>query len=73
MKWAKASVFSGYTPLLMAAAIGNEEIARILIEKGANVNATNDNGDSALTLAAMTSKNYWWRNRNFAHFFPVMT
>lgn len=49
----------------MAAAIGNEGIARILIEKGANVNAINDANDSPLTLAGTTSKNYWLRNTKF--------
>lgn len=42
---------------MMSAVIGNEEIARILIEKGAIVNAANDNGDLALNLAAAFSKN----------------
>lgn len=42
---------------MTSANVGNEEIARILIEKGANVNATNDDKDSALTMAAMSSKN----------------
>lgn len=49
--------FSGFTPLLRSASIGNEQIARFLIEMGANVNATNDDGDSALNLAAKNSKN----------------
>lgn len=35
-----------------------DKIAQILIEKGANVNVTNDDGDSALILAAKKSKNY---------------
>lgn len=34
-----------------------DDIARILIEKGANVNVTNDEGDSAVILAATNSKN----------------
>lgn len=42
---------------MMAAAIGNEGIAEILIEKGANLNAINDFGDSALNLAVALSKN----------------
>lgn len=33
-----------------------EEIAQILIEKGANVNASNENGDSALNRAAITGR-----------------
>lgn len=50
------SPFAGFTPLLRAAIVGNEEIARILVEKGAHINATNTNGDSALNLAAISSK-----------------
>lgn len=50
------SFFSGFTPLLKSLQIGNEKIAQILIENGANVNATNDDGDSALNLAALSSK-----------------
>lgn len=48
--------FAGLTPLMLTAQLGNEEIARVLIGKGANVSATNENGDSALTLAALHSK-----------------
>lgn len=52
----KNLVFAGFTPLMKAADVGNEEIARILIEKRANVNAINNNGDSALILAVINSK-----------------
>lgn len=44
----------------MATAIssnGLEKIAQILVEKGANVNATNHDGDSALILAAENGEN----------------
>lgn len=41
------------SPLLF---IEYEEIVRFLIEKGANINATNENGDSALIRAATTGK-----------------
>lgn len=51
----------GYTPLLRALSptVHNRSTVSIpyLIEHGANVNATNDNGDSALILAAAQSKN----------------
>lgn len=53
----------------MAAAIGNEEIARMLIDKGANLHATNDAGESALILAAKTGKNCRLKNTNFELFF----
>lgn len=43
---------NGKTPLSMAACIGNQKIVEILIERGANINATNNDGDSALNLAA---------------------
>lgn len=42
----------GFTPLLLAVRIGDEKIVQILIEKGANVSATIDGGNSALLLAA---------------------
>lgn len=42
---------------MKSAKIGNEEIAQVLITKGANLNASNDIGDSALILAALNSKN----------------
>lgn len=34
----------------------DEDLVRVLIEKGASVNATNDNGDSALNLATQNSE-----------------
>lgn len=37
-----------------------DNIAHILIEKGANVNVINNDGDSALILAAKKSKDYLW-------------
>lgn len=49
--------FIGFTPLLKSVNVGNEEIAQMLIEKGANLNATNNYGDSALHLAAKSGKN----------------
>lgn len=54
---------AGFTPLLRSANIGNEKIARILIEKGANVNARNDDGDSALSLAAKKGKNQFLEHK----------
>lgn len=48
--------FAGFTPLMRSAIIGDGEITRALIENGANVNATNNDGDSALMVAALNSK-----------------
>jgi len=42
----------GGTPLLVAATFGRAEAARLLIEKGANVNATSNDGATALHGAA---------------------
>lgn len=57
--------FAGFTPLLVSASTGNKKILRILIEKGANVNATTDDGDSALNFAARRSKNLWWNMKSW--------
>ena len=43
---------SGWTPLIYAAARDRLDIARMLIGKGANVNAAADNGTTALMMAA---------------------
>lgn len=43
---------NGQTPLLWAAREGHSEIIRLLCEKGANINALTETGDSALHLAA---------------------
>lgn len=49
--------FVGSTALMKAAYNMNEELTQILITNGANVNATNDVGDSAMNMAASKSKN----------------
>lgn len=54
----RTPAFAGFTPLLRSVRFGNAEIIRIFIENGANVNAINDDGESALNLAAKNSKNY---------------
>lgn len=41
---------------MMAAKVGHVESARELLEYTANVNATNDDGDSALNLAAQNGE-----------------
>jgi ankyrin repeat protein len=41
-----------WTLLMMAALEGNTRVAQLLLERGAAVNAVNDFGDSALSLAA---------------------
>lgn len=48
--------------------IGNKGIAQILIKKGASVNATNDDGDSALNLAAKNCKNQLRKNSQLYNF-----
>lgn len=54
MQWAENLVFAGFTPLMMAANVGNVFFVKLLLRQGylSNVNATNDDGDSALNLAA---------------------
>ena len=42
----------GSTPLIIAALIGQTEAAKLLIEKGANINAGNNEGSTALLIAA---------------------
>lgn len=44
------------TPLILAASAGREKVVNTLLTEGANVNATTDNGHSALQYAA--SKNW---------------
>ena len=46
--------FDGWTPLMLAAMNGEKEIARVLIEAGANVNMQSDEYGSALGVAAMS-------------------
>lgn len=43
---------SGKTALMIAAENGHEEVCRLLIEKGADVNISDQLGDSALSIAA---------------------
>ncbi|MBW8039308.1 MAG: ankyrin repeat domain-containing protein [Planctomycetes bacterium] len=42
----------GSTPLMIAALVGQTEAAKLLIEKGANINAGNNEGSTALLIAA---------------------
>jgi hypothetical protein len=42
----------GSTPLMIAALLGQTEAAKLLIEKGANINAGNNEGSTALLIAA---------------------
>jgi ankyrin repeat protein len=44
---------NGFTPLLFAARVGDLESARVLLEAGADVNDTGNDGLSALTLATV--------------------
>lgn len=42
----------GYTPLMLAALSGSDELAKLLIDRGAKVNAKNPGGVTALMIAA---------------------
>lgn len=55
---------NGWTLLMLAAVEGNVPIGRLLIEKGADVNARNNKDDSALTLAT---------HRGFTVFVDLLT
>ena len=41
----------GYTPLIVASALGNRNLMQYLLEHGADINATTTNGESPLTLS----------------------
>ena len=41
----------GDTPLMQAVSTGNEEVTKLLISKGADVNAKNSGGESVLAIA----------------------
>ncbi|OLL22391.1 26S proteasome non-ATPase regulatory subunit 10 [Neolecta irregularis DAH-3] len=43
---------AGWTALMIAASVGNDDILKRLIEKGANVNETSSSGQSALYVLA---------------------
>lgn len=45
------------TPLMMACAFGHEKIARLLIDKGANIHQKNDKGCDALMIASWIGYN----------------
>ena len=47
---------SNLTPLIIAASAGKTQVVRILLAKGADINAVNSDGHSALQYAA--SKNH---------------
>src|SRR6266700_5890531 len=42
----------GFTPLMWAAVSGHAGIVKLLLEKGARVNARNKNGETALSLVS---------------------
>ena len=46
--------FLGWTPLHYTAASGNRQITKLLISKGANVNAINSSSDTPLDIAEFT-------------------
>ena len=43
--------YDGYTPLIEAATVGDEDTARLLLQKGANPRAVTSKGDTALRIA----------------------
>lgn len=47
---------SGYTPLLLAAEAGANPVVRVLLEKGADINALSDDGKTPLVAAACTNR-----------------
>ena len=49
--------YQGWTPLMKAAEEGHCDIAKLLLNKGANINAVNRKGRSALSFAAAPSMN----------------
>ena len=51
---AKEEDLLGWTPLHYTATSGNRQITKLLISKGANVNAINSNSDTPLDIAALT-------------------
>jgi ankyrin repeat protein len=55
---------NGWTLLMLAAVEGNVPIGRLLIEKGASINARNNKEESALTLAS---------HRGYALFVDLLT
>jgi ankyrin repeat protein len=46
-----AATTDGRTSLLFAAADGDSELVKLLLDAGANVNAKSDDGDTSLSLA----------------------
>ena len=55
---------NGWTLLMLAAVEGNVAIGRLLVEKGASINARNNKEDTALALAT---------HRGFALFIDLLT
>lgn len=47
------AAFSGMTPLIWSAAFGNRETCRLLLERGANINAKDGKGMTALMRAKL--------------------
>lgn len=59
--------------LLIHSFVGLEKVARMFIEKGANVNAVNDKNDSALILAVWNGKTKFQMNfYRFSLGFPIL-
>ena len=53
----------GWTPLMKAAEEGHCHIAELLLDHGADIEATNRKGRSALSFAAAPSSGDWYRGR----------
>jgi len=50
--YADSFIRGGYTPLMFAARVGHEDLVRLLIQRGANVNARTEDGRAVLDLAS---------------------
>lgn len=59
--WKNKKNHTNYCYLIPLILIENKKIVETLIENGANINATNSDGDSALIVAAKNGKSVLWK------------
>lgn len=55
----------GWTPLHLASYFGHKEAVELLLDHGADINAVNDFGDTALHKAAFVGREVWILFQNF--------